>query len=312
VWGPVAPAVSSPRGIWLASRLLSITFAIPFFSGLPYLREALDSVTAQESPEWRAIVVDDAGPEPEAAAMVASYGDPRISYVRNEQNLGLAGNWNRGLDLATTDLVTLLHADDRLMPCYAGALIEAHEAHPRAVAAHCRASIVDGSGRPIFSLPDEVKRVVRSRQPLLRGESGLRSLLRGNFIICPSLCFKRSVLGGRRFDGRWRMVLDLDLLARLLLDGDEIVQVERTCFEYRRHGSQMTAALTASADRFEEEIGLYEELAVAAAEQGWKRATRTASTRRIVSLHLAYRILGDALRGQGSAMRKKLALLLRR
>jgi hypothetical protein len=40
-----------------------ITVCIPYYSGLAYLRRALDSVVAQSCDQWRAIVCDDRGPE---------------------------------------------------------------------------------------------------------------------------------------------------------------------------------------------------------------------------------------------------------
>ena len=95
----------------------AITFALPYYSNLGYLREAIDSVLAQTISNWEMIVVDDAGPEP-AADLVATLDDPRIRYVRNVANLGLAGNWNECLRHVTTPYVTLLHSDDRLLPLH--------------------------------------------------------------------------------------------------------------------------------------------------------------------------------------------------
>ena len=66
--------------------MTEVTIAIPFYSGLDYLRLALDSLRAQDCDEWLGIVVDDAGPDPEARQLVESYDDPRLSYVRNDAN----------------------------------------------------------------------------------------------------------------------------------------------------------------------------------------------------------------------------------
>ena len=65
----------------------AISFAIPYHRGIHYLERALASVVAQTRDDWTCTVVDDAGPEPEAAAaLVAGYADPRLRYVRNERN----------------------------------------------------------------------------------------------------------------------------------------------------------------------------------------------------------------------------------
>ena len=89
-----------------------LTFAIPFHRGLDYLRIAVESVLAQREPSWRLLVCDDGGVEAGVEALVASYADERLSYLRNTDEPGIVGNWNRCLDASSTDLVTLLHADD--------------------------------------------------------------------------------------------------------------------------------------------------------------------------------------------------------
>src|SRR4051812_25955715 len=86
-----------------------LTIAIPFYKGLDYLRQAIESVRRQSASQWQLLVVDDASPESGAEQLVQSYHDSRMCCHRNERNHGLAGNWNRCLDLAATDLVTLLH-----------------------------------------------------------------------------------------------------------------------------------------------------------------------------------------------------------
>lgn len=42
----------------------------------------------------------------------------RLTYYKNEANLGLFGNWNRCIELAKGKWVCLLHSDDLLMPNY--------------------------------------------------------------------------------------------------------------------------------------------------------------------------------------------------
>ena len=48
--------------------------------------------------------------------------------------------------------MTLLHADDRLLPEYCDVIFALSDTHPRAVALCCDAEIIDAQGRPRFSL----------------------------------------------------------------------------------------------------------------------------------------------------------------
>jgi glycosyltransferase involved in cell wall biosynthesis len=294
-----------------AAASTSLTIAIPFYRGQAYLREAIDSVLRQEHARWRLLVSDDAGPEPGTAELVRSYADERIEYHRNAHNLGMAGNWNRCLDRASTDLVTLLHADDQLLPNYASLMTEAAAADPRAAAFFCRARIVDAAGRPCFSLPDFVKRFLEPQRGKIRLEdrAGVEALLPGNFIMCPTLCYRRSVLGARRFSSRWQQVLDLDFYCRLLFDGAHLVGLPACAYVYRRHPENATARQTRELLRFREESELFDAIACRADERGWTRAARRARAKRIIKLHLGYQMLRDVCSLRLTDAGRKLALL---
>jgi glycosyltransferase involved in cell wall biosynthesis len=290
---------------------VTLTLAIPFYANTDLLAAALASVVAQDTDEWEAVVVDD-GPDSDARDVVARVGGDRIRYVRNPANLGLAGNWNRCLELAETELVTLFHADDELRSDYVRRVLEVHRGAPDAAAVFTGATVIGPTGTPIFSFPDEVKRFTRPRAHGDRvdvvGEAGLVSLLRGQHIFCPSLAYRRGHLPQPAFDARWLQVTDLDLLARLLIDGARVVGTTEVAYRYRRHDANQTALLTASLDRFDEEFAIYDEIATRARARGWTRAAATADRARIIRLHAAYQALRSALRRDTRQARACLAL----
>lgn len=288
--------------------LSSVTFAIPFYTGIDYLSRALRSILAQHDTSWEAVVCDD-GTEQRVEEVVRACGDGRIRYLRNPQNLGMARNFNRCIDVAETDLVTVLHADDELMPTYAGTMREAAARYPDAAALFCRAEIIDERGEPRFSLTDAVKDVLLNPSPraelVLEGEPGIRALLKGNFIMAPTLCFRKRVLGSRRFPEGFKFVMDWEFTTRLLLDGDSLVGLPERCYGYRRHEENATSRYTRTQLRFREESAYYDRMKQAAAERGWDTCVRIASQKRMVKLNVMYRALknlvllefGEARRG---------------
>ncbi len=276
-----------------------LTIAIPFYRDANYLRAALESVREQQRTDWRAIVCDDGASDQGIAELVRSLGDDRIAYHRNDGNQGIARSWNLCLDRAETELVTLLHADDLLRPGYAGLMLGLAARYPDAAALCCRAGIIGPGGAPSFSLADSVKRFYEPRGPdpaVLRGEAALDALMAGNFIMCPTLCYRKRVIEGRRFEEDWKQVLDLEFTTRLLMDGGEIVYSRAVEYSYRRHPGAATALQSESQLRFDEEIELFGRVSQRAASLGWSRAARTAQRKTIVRLHLAYRALSAALR----------------
>ncbi len=290
---------------------MTLTLAIPFYSNTELLAAALASVLAQDCDDWEAVVVDD-GSDSDAREVVTRAGGGRIRYLRNPTNLGLAGNWNRCLEVAETELVTIFHADDVLRADYARRVLDVHRATPDAVAVFTGASVIGATGKAIFSIPDEVKRFTRPRADGDRidvaGEAGLVSLLRGQHIFCPTLAYQRARLPQPTFDARWRQVTDLDLLARLLVAGEHIVGTTEAAYRYRRHNANQTALLTASLDRFDEEYAVFAEIATRARARGWTRAAATAERARKVQFHAAYEGVRSLLRGDFRQARACLAV----
>lgn len=287
-----------------------ITFAIPYYDKLHYLREAVDSVLAQTRTDWRLVIIDDAGPEP-ADEMVASLGDARITLSRNEVNLGLAGNWNAGIASATTPWVTLLHADDRLHPDYAAAVLTAAEADPSLAAIFTDAEVIDAAGEPARSLPETVKRFAHrpDHDHDVSGDHGLAAILANNFVMCPTLCYRTDLALEHPFNAAWRMVMDLEHTAELMLAGHTLRGIRRPLYAYRRHNLNQTTSLTASAVRFEEEIALYRSLAKSAEAKGWTRTAKTARRRWMVRSHLLMQAGADAIGRRFRPARSKLQLL---
>ncbi len=244
-------------------------------------------------------MLDDSG-SPECAeavhTLVASFADERLEARHNPRNLGMVDNWNHAIDASDTELVSLLHADDRLLPRYVELMLELGERHPHAAAFFCEARIIDESGKRALSLADVVKRffVPRSAGDLvLSGEPAATALMSGNFIMCPTLCFRKRVLGDRRFARGWSQAQDLELTARLLMDGDSLIGSRERAYAYRRHPESATAMQSRSRLRFDEEFRLFDEVAERADVLGWQTTARVSRRKRIVKLHLLYRSLRE-------------------
>lgn len=303
-----------------------ITIAIPYYRGREYLRLAIQSVFAQDAPpgSWTLLVLDD-GERGEArsvldeldATLATADASAHVRCIDNEHNLGMVGNWNRCLEEAATPLVSLLHADDALDPNYVATQLRLADANPDASAFFCDARVVDAQGSVRFSFADWIKRFFRpsqarrSRDFTLRGEKDLSAVMAGNFIMCPTLCFRLERLGERRFDPDWHQVQDLDFTARLLMDGDSLVGTSDVAYVYRRHDEGATAQQSESGLRFREEFDLFERVAERASEIGWHDAAATARRKSIVRLHLVYRALGNALALRFDAAGEQLRLAFR-
>ena len=89
-----------------------ISVVIPVYNAEPYLKEAIDSVIAQDYQPLELIVIDD-GSVDGSAKIARSY--PEVHYVYQE-NAGIAGAMNSGCQLATGAYIASLDADDIWKP----------------------------------------------------------------------------------------------------------------------------------------------------------------------------------------------------
>lgn len=88
-----------------------VTVLMPVYNAAPFLREAIDSILNQSFKPFEFLIVDD-GSTDESAAIVSSYRDPRIRLVRNERNTGISATLNKGIALASCELIARMDADD--------------------------------------------------------------------------------------------------------------------------------------------------------------------------------------------------------
>lgn len=98
------------------------TIAIPTFNRVVDLKVALQSVYRQEgSIDFNVMVVDnnpDRNDDTEIFLREKYMHMENFVYVKNAQNIGMAGNWNRLFQLVKTPYLIMLHDDDCLFPFF--------------------------------------------------------------------------------------------------------------------------------------------------------------------------------------------------
>lgn len=208
---------------------------IPVHNCADYLAQALPEVLAQMSDRDDAeiIVVDDASSD-DPARVVERLGRGRVTYRPNPRHLGAIGTFNRCLDLATGELVHLLHGDDLVLPGFYPAMEQAL-AGPTTVAAVCRVQDVDGHNTPIY--------LTRSyRKGTGVWTNALDALAVSNRVRAPGIVVRRAAyeqVGGYRTD--LPHAADWEMWTRLAAHGP-IMFVDQVLAGYRRHDASDTSA----------------------------------------------------------------------
>lgn len=99
------------------THALMATFSvcIPSYNAAKIIGATIDSLIRQTFTDWECLVVDD-GSTDGTEAVVRTFSDPRIRFIKNNVNLGCAGNFQRCRDLATGTYIYFLANDDILSP----------------------------------------------------------------------------------------------------------------------------------------------------------------------------------------------------
>ncbi|KRF36528.1 glycosyltransferase [Nocardioides sp. Soil805] len=276
---------------------------VPFWGDPALLRACIDSVKAQDDPAWVLTVVDDCYPDESVAAHFAAETDPRITYLRNERNLGITGNYERCRELATGDLMMFLGCDDLLRPGFVAQVKDLHREFPRAATLQVGVDVIDEHGAPIDPLTDKVKRAIMPRvgsRAELGGEQLAQSLLRGDWLYWPSLVFRTEALRAYRFREGLPIIQDLALVIDMTAAGETLALDRAVGFAYRRHTASASSSSLLHGSRFADERRYYRDAADQMSALGWRRAARTARLRWTSRLH-AVTLVPSALRSRDRA-----------
>ena len=93
-----------------------ITIVLPVYGRSALLREALESIYAQDDPHWRLLIADDGSDAQTAELIQRQLADSRVDVVRRPLNLGLFGNLNATINEVKTPWQLILCSDDCLEP----------------------------------------------------------------------------------------------------------------------------------------------------------------------------------------------------
>ncbi|GAA1400498.1 hypothetical protein GCM10009639_41610 [Kitasatospora putterlickiae] len=279
--------------------MATFEFMLPYYGDVAMMQAAVRSILAQTDPDFRLTVVDD-GKEPDVPGWFAALGDERVTYLRNERNLGITRNFQKCVDLSTADHVVIMGCDDLLHPHYLETVRGILRDNPGLGMVQPGVEVIDGDGVVTAGLADNVKDrlyapTVKGRR-LMGGEQLAASVLRGNWLYFPSICWRGDALREVNFRDEYSVIQDLALVVDLLERGEQMMVDNTTVvFQYRRHAVSESSVQAFSGTRFAEAERYFNAVADRMDARGWPKAARAARFRSASRLH-ALTMLPGALR----------------
>jgi glycosyltransferase involved in cell wall biosynthesis len=125
-----------------------VTIAIPTYNRSQLLKGCLKSVLTQDYSDFHVVALDNASSD-DTETVVQSFDDSRITYIRNEMNIGLFGNWNRALEVSSSPYLTILPDDDVILPGFIRESVTALDEYPSVAFSAGVARYIDFNGTPL-------------------------------------------------------------------------------------------------------------------------------------------------------------------
>lgn len=123
-----------------------VSVVIPTYNEVRFLRETIDSVLTQDYPEVELVICDGASTDGTVDILHSYDDDPRVVWV-SEPDDALAA-MNKGIHMATGDLVAIQNANDTYSPGALSRLVIEFQRHPLAAIVGGWTEVVDESGKP--------------------------------------------------------------------------------------------------------------------------------------------------------------------
>lgn len=218
-------------------RMVKISILVPLYNTpKEFLVEMIESVTGQTYANWELCLADGSDAEHayvgETCQEYAAKYQGKIVYQKLEKNMGISGNTNACLTLATGEFIGLFDHDDVLHP---SVLYEYVKAINEQDADYLYCDEIT------FKSGDLNKMLTLHFKPDYAPDN-----LRANNYICHFSVFSRELLDGTelfrtQFDGSQ----DHDMILRLTDNAKKIVHVPRVMYYWRSHAGSVASGIEA-------------------------------------------------------------------
>lgn len=211
---------------------LTVTAVILNYNHGTMLDEAIDSVVRQTRRPDRIVVLDDASTDG-STHHALRHG---VDLIMQQPNQGLTATWQNAMLLPDTDLVCVLHGDDRWQSGFIEAFVDAMERHPNAGFFVTNATVhYDGSTASKMVVASD--RARRWRHGGLSSIEDFHHQLQGHAVYPCSWGARRSALDQQQLDTSMRWCMDWLFWCQAFSTPGAVVVDPTPHGWYRRHTS---------------------------------------------------------------------------
>lgn len=206
-----------------------VSIALATFNGEKYLTDQLNSLLAQNYPNFEIVVSDD-GSTDATWQILERYAaqDQRIRLLPRDENRGVIRNFARCFSACHGDLISPCDQDDIWYPSKTCRLVGAMG---DALLAYCNSQFINSEGQPTGLTLADTLSMIQGNDP--------RPFLFSNSVLGHAMMFRRRLLSGH---GAITRVPHDWWLAFVASNLGYITYVDEVLVDYRRHDTSLTQA----------------------------------------------------------------------
>ncbi len=222
----------------LINHVPKVTVCLPTYNSGEFLNQAIDSILQQTFTDFELIISDDCSTD-NTPVVIKSYQeqDSRIRYLRNSKNLGIFTNWNRCLEYAAGEYITIFAQDDMMLPKNLEEKVKILDKYSNVGLVTSSIMVIDTDNHHL-----NWNWANYSEDKLVNGEEWVKNNLgEANPICCPFVLMRRKSLEkvGGKFNCNYDYAADLELWLRICLVAD-LYFVKEILGYYRWHQGNKT------------------------------------------------------------------------
>ena len=259
---------------------------IPAYGKSPYLRQTLESAVKHLPLEVPITVIEDPSSESSIESLVKEF--PRVQYQKNNERLGIGGNFNKSIELSTGVFTQICGSDDIFLDNPLKDFDTEKLSQPDIAAVGLDVEVINETGKIVKTIPDLVKRILRpslKKITVFKNDKIFSNLMIGDWLYFPAIFWKTETLKQTKFDGNFHTAMDLDVFIRLLSSDQKMTFIKSKVLGYRRHSQSASSLYAKSIGRFDEEFLCHKNALDIARRKNWKTGAILAQLALTVRLH---------------------------
>ncbi len=198
-----------------------VSIIVPSYNHEKFIEQCIRSIMSQDYKNFELIVIDD-GSRDKSHEILKQLESEFSFQLILKSNEGVTKTLNRGIDLASGELITFLASDDLMPPTRISEQVTAMQENPDY-------DVITGA----IQIINEDGKLVRNKKLLRSGEIKFEQLIQRNCILAPTAVFRRSTFEKFGKYSEELLIEDYSMWLKILKAGGKILNKDQVWAIYR-------------------------------------------------------------------------------